>query len=366
MGDLEQLLNDTESAITNRDLARLRGDLTLRGTVYFINALKGVGLTLRTKDALNLVKNESSVPDELKSLLNGNDTRRLKIMLLLIKICEMNRSHRFNTEASLLYESVMSNKAVAQYMFCGALDSAIEEIAWNKDIEPFDLRFLSGTNTSHPQTVMGKPKKEGKIYPPFKKGFLQEMSPAYFPLDIECTTILLTTEEKKQFKLRKESGGHLTRGHKKIASGNYLYAVSPKGSIYVMNQSDTKIRTNQSYSTHHSSMRAGQPVLAAGSLEFGEDTQTGHMKIILMDRGTGHYGTSKRNFLLTALWLSEQKMIDDDCKLQGVDDYSSTTDVITVHDLLTLDQFKAIRKDYEDQKLEAANPPSSSDLSGPK
>jgi hypothetical protein len=159
----------------------------------------------------------------------------------------------------------------------------------------------------------------------------------------------MSPQEKKECKVRLKEG-ELYRGNEAIQEGEYIYIVSPKGALYTIDEESDALTIG------HSTLRAGQPVLCAGYLSVESDPETNKKIIVSMNRLSGHYQPSTKNFLLTALWLADQKLLSPNCQLKGVESFASGTKV-TIQELLTLDKYQSIREDYAAAKSEAKNKP---------
>lgn len=352
MSEMKQLVEDTLSAIQKKNKHLLFGDVTIRATVFFLKVMDG----MRTTDEAEVLENfeKSNVGSEqfkdLQTVFNGNDANTLYVMIFLLKLCSWHIRNQiykqefmapFDVNAMKPFETnSIDTKTFDETTV--VLIACFRKKIWNKHVDIFDLRFLSGSDSSHSQTVMGKDPKKDKKYPPFQTGFLAEQSLRYFNSDVISKVPLLTSQEKKKFKVRKEQGV-LSCGLQEIKTGNYLYVVSPKGSLYII----PFHKQMNGGSTHHSTIRAGQPVLCAGELEIAKDEKTGHMEISKLSLYSGHYQPSATNLAFTALWLSEQKLIGNDCSLNG-------TGARSVKSLKKSKKFKAIRDDYDAAKSEVA------------
>ena len=179
----------------------------------------------------------------------------------------------------------------------------------SKQLPLFDLSFLA-TNPS--QTLYGKARKPDKEYPKLASGSLAEMDVSEWQGDTKNGVRYLSTEEKKLLKVRKCEDGVLRRdidNGEKLPEGSYLYALSPKGGLYIYRErGESPLLKTANF--HHSSFRGGQPLISAGHLKvdnFGDITD--------IAPNSGHYLTSEKQLTNAAIWLFDNGMIDENCTL---------------------------------------------------
>jgi hypothetical protein len=310
-------------------------------------------------NALEMMQKSPDVPDEIKSLLNGNELNKIYLLTVLLNLC----AKKLSSASVGMVKDPTSEKIEKIYYI---LRASLADKAWKTDTEVHNLKFLAGEENSSQQSVMGKPpEKAGKTYPPFKSGMMMQMVPQYHKTDAMLDVIQLTAAQKKQYKIRKNDEGGLYTQNGLTKEGDYLYAVSPKGGLYVIDEQKMLSDT-----IHHSTIRGGQPVLCAGYMSIIKDKTTGQMVVESLDRKSGHYKPTTRNFLLTALWLHEQKIIGPNCELHGVKDFKSNSDKVPLQAVLTEERFSGIRNEYAELKagyqseLTQAGPSTDSATSG--
>lgn len=329
MSALTQLLHEMERSINKKDIAELRKLLKpIKG--IFENTLKVIPLDcLKSSKFLSLFlamePGDNEGLKELQTILalkqdNTDPESRAHVLFLChlaLQLCVMQAKKDKEDSNSL-------------QLLSGAIEEDIERENLNE--LPYDLSFLAPswqkTKVSK-QALLGKPpKKENQIV--FTR-VLKPMNPVYWEKD-ETRPPYFTTAEKKQFKVERLSSDHLLHYRSNpddpITDGSYNYIISPKGSLYLVSDM-----------THHSLLRAGQPVLCAGTI----DVKNG--EIIQINPDSGHYHPSNYNLKIACLHLYEKGILNEKCQIKP---YGEPR--ITVKDLLTDDEFAPIRQAYENIK----------------
>lgn len=208
-----------------------------------------------------------------------------------------------------------------------------------------DLSFLANMNEPgkvHPQTLFGKKPKSGSFL--FPEKYIWMMLPSYWQNDIDSVPYF-TPIEKKLMKVKRHADGLLNRvmdSGNVLSDGSYLYVVSPKGGLYMCNDDarDTQVLKQACINIEglrHSSFRAGQPVLCAGSIKIEEG------EITEIDTGSGHYGVPNANLLMACLHLHRKGIIKNTCEIKSY----GGLETITVEDLLHHPMYEPLRMEYE-------------------
>ncbi len=233
----------------------------------------------------------------------------------LLRDCKSNPqiAYEFLTFLKFLIDK-RNRSSEKSYVF---LNNLIDEISLlvdksNVDLKLYDLEFMAKDNKTK-QAVLGKETKPSKKYPHIPSSMLRNMAVDYYLQDSGHNVPYLLTEQKKIIKVKSDKNKSLSRNGEKMKAGKYLYALSPKGGLYACNPFSDKIPniTIQPGTFHHSSFRAGQPVLSAGFIKVNDDG-----KIISMDACSGHYKPPAKQIILAALILKEQNLIDDTCEVR--------------------------------------------------
>lgn len=263
-----------------------------------------------------------SFPDNL-SMLNAKLTQPQHwLYLYLLTFCLQMREHPTDTASFHMPTSIKGQAVVIEFkpfikLSTNALEAFFKLIytipfSANKftlkdepnpsQRTPHDFSFLLPKQV---QTVVGKPKKPGKVYPPIfpNIGLLHQIN--YFhAIDAELNITYLTTEQKKIYKLKKSSDDLLYQGPYLMRSGEYEYVISPKGGVYVYQAVNNYAYVNyQNHPLRHSSIRAGQPVLCAGVMEV-QDSQ-----IVKIDVASGHYQPSVAHLLFAVCWMQQLHLL---------------------------------------------------------
>lgn len=300
--DLISLLKAIEAAINEKDKDNLK--IAVDNLVVFLigcfesNPLKQSDLPRALKKIQELPSNPSLI--QLQILLQADelDKNYLSILSIALKLYEAKQWLAFNTVDTNL---------------------SILNIGLKVSHYGFDLSFYASSEPK--QTLLGKPPKHE--VPGFFKHRLQIIHPIYWNYDELGNVAYLTSQEKKKFKVRHEDPSKpLTRTNGTIPDGNYLYIISPKGGLYIANQSELN-----ALNLRHSSIRAGQPVLCAGEITIKEG------KITQIDNGSGHYKPSWSNLMMSCLYLKNKGILNEDCIIHTINHDGVVRKDITVEKL---------------------------------
>ena len=210
---------------------------------------------------------------------------------------------------------------------------------------PDDLSFLSRPDASvvvqNQQTVLGKKPKEGSFL--FPEKYIWMMFSEYWKEDLEHIPYF-TPSQKKLMKVKRHEDGRLNRPMDcdgELPDGSYLYIISPKGGLYICQNVESSVLNDNGVFTsglHHSSFRAGQPVLCAGFIEVerGEFTQ--------INTSSGHYAVPYLNLLMSCLHLNRIGVLKSRCSIVN----KCTEEEISVFDLLDEDKYATLRREYNE------------------
>lgn len=208
-------------------------------------------------------------------------------------------------------------------------------ILQTKDLSqmPYNLSFLS--SRPEQQTLFGKSAKPGN---PHFVSYSSRMNPYFWQYDCQndhTTTSVnyLASEEKKPYKIKLHSDGLLYRAidaGQPISDASYMYIVSPKGGLYLVNSKE------QTEIQHHSSIRAGQPIFCGGYLTITAG------KITTIDALSGHYHPTNKQLLMACLELNRQGILSQKCKIELL----HPNHIISVKDLLHRPQYQKIRNEF--------------------
>ncbi len=286
----------------------------------------------------------------------------------VLKRCE--HDIQYSYEFSLLLRFLLNTRFETKkyqdtsYLLLKNLHDAVNQLV-NKskeDIDLYNLDFLSPNRLRTRHLVLGKDKKPSKKYPTIPSSVLMNMSIRYWDSDAITSVPYLNPKEKKALKVCRNANQQLTRNNQKIPANSYFYALSPKGGLYIYNPQNDTLSGYSPDNFHHSSFRAGQPVVSAGFIKVGPKGD-----IVRIDTMSGHYRpldmqTIAKHTLLACLILKEQNIIDDNCevKLHGFPGYPK------LGEILNGNQYSDLLKEcYETLKI--SNPTSSmSDKVEPK
>ncbi|WP_298622409.1 hypothetical protein [uncultured Legionella sp.] len=169
-----------------------------------------------------------------------------------------------------------------------------------KNLTDYDLSFLSSQER---QTVFGKIAPHSVL---FFKPYLNVMDSTFWVMGDE-KVFYMTTAEKKAVKVTRDIDGALIYQNTKkpLLNGRFLYVVSPKGGLYATDADHFDVIL------HHSTIRAGQPVLCSGFLEIDNG------EICEIDHRSGHYRPDVQSLIISCLHLYEQKIITENCVLRS-------------------------------------------------
>ncbi len=200
-------------------------------------------------------------------------------------------------------------KSVQRFIFYSDIRNKLSRKLYLQDIELYDLSFIS---TTPMQSMLGKAKNHHKIYPRYPSGLLNKMHPNYWLVDPKSDVPYLNCDEKKHIKVRVRHGQIYRNldGPKKLKNGEYLYALSPKGGFYIINRDDQEkeqFKEKDLLFHHHSTPRAGNPVLCAGNIKIEDGV------ITEIDNSSGHYSPSIESLVFSICWLFEQGILNEQC-----------------------------------------------------
>jgi hypothetical protein len=172
----------------------------------------------------------------------------------------------------------------------------------------------------------GKPLKPDKAYPNLlvdkarlvplhaESGYSKEYDAAH-------NVRYFSREEKKPLKVRGAAGNLMltgTDGQVPMPDGVYLYAISPKGGLYVW-KSGLGPALAEGEALQHSSLFAGERVQVAGYLDVANGT------IYQIDGGSGHYKPNTPQVVHAVLGLLAAGLVTDDVDVKSheMPDYRS-------------------------------------------
>ncbi len=188
-----------------------------------------------------------------------------------------------------------------------------------------DFSFLMDSDRRK-QAVLGKRGPKAPLL--FSAELMLPMKKSYWSSDhqpsSDAPSILYTTSaQKKAIKIRKTKVPFVLKrdiDDIKMPEGGYLYAMSMHGGLNATKmepnnpdaayEMDHEIDPQSHHQLHHSTFRAGQPVLTAGSL--GVNNQG---NIYILDRSSGHYLASEENLFAAAAYLLREQFISPECEL---------------------------------------------------
>ena len=200
-------------------------------------------------------------------------------------------------------------KSVQRFILYNDARNKLSRMLYLKDIELYDLSFIS---TTPMQSMLGKAKNNYKIYPRYPSGLLNKMHPNYWLVDPKSNVPYLSCDDKKHIKVRIRHG-QIYRdldGHHQIKDDQYVYVLSPKGRLYILNRSDQEkeqFKEKDLLFYHHSTPRAGNPVLCAGNIKTEDGV------ITEIDNSSGHYSPSTESLIFSICWLFELGILNEQC-----------------------------------------------------
>ncbi len=338
---LETLLSDITQAITMRQKKELFDQIKLFIS-FSIKAISSFDYPFSSKDEAENqpIKRIMSVPSpnnelqQMQLILQGHTGDQMLANLALALDLSLIEIWKNN---SIIVRRERDYDIVSQLYWLSRI--LIEEIKYK--IKPLskipDLSFLSGNSNPNSQTLFGKPPKLKSFLFPVK--YICIMLPDFWGEDGGGIPYLTTGEKKplKTTNLKKitQLSRPIDQGQT-IPDGHYSFILSPKGGLYAYDHIGDELY----HGFHHSSFRAGQPVVCAGSIEFigGE--------IISIDNSSGHYRPPAENLLIGCLHLYHQSLLNKDCVItpRNSGDYPNE---ITCEQLLCDEQYAPIRKDYD-------------------
>ena len=200
-------------------------------------------------------------------------------------------------------------KSVQRFIFYSDIRNKLSRKLYLQDIELYDLSFIS---TTPMQSMLGKAKNHYKIYPRYPSGLLNKMLPNYWLVDPKSNVPYLSCDDKKHIKVRIRHGQIYRNldGHHQIKDNQYVYIISPKGGLYIINVNDRdkeQFKAKDLLFYHHSTPRAGNPVLCAGNIKIEDGV------ITEIDNSSGHYSPSTESLIFSICWLFEQGILNEQC-----------------------------------------------------
>ncbi len=239
------------------------------------------------------------------------------------------------------FESI-NKTTYMQEAFLELIKSFNEAFKLPPDIKPIEIwipnySFLRKNNNANTRPPLGK----NALYRPllFSMNSMLMMKHNFWDFDLE--TYYFTPEQKKRFKVHLTDEAFIlkrTVDTDKLPENSYLYILSMHGGLIAASDEEL-FAISEDYTLHHSSFRAGQPVLAAGNINvdaFGVIEE--------IDGDSGHYLTPDKNLLECALYLYDKNYINNECAIKFhkqflyTDDRNATIELersITIHELLT-------------------------------
>jgi hypothetical protein len=296
-------------------------------------ATKDINLSKVNFFLQTLIHADSSSNPELSMLQNF-------FKLLLLPDPDINKTFFKLLELSLK-QLQQQNQGVNQTSVCIYLLMIEYASLTNKSIEKSianDPHFFKKAASLYKQSEYGKcPKQSSKFF--LRR--LIEQNVSYWVDDrINCVRYF-TAQEKKKYKVRKDAQtGVLKRAvdEKMLADGDYLYIISPKGSLYAINNEE--LPGNK---LHHSTLRSGQLLICAGKLSVFNG------KIIKINNSSGHYTPSYEQLIFGALRLHAQEILEPECMVEEFG-----LKILRLAMILEQDEFKVFRGEAQAYRLNAS------------
>lgn len=306
---LNSILNDIRSAIEEKNAAHV---------------------TQFADEFYHLFSDSFAVPEQLKNIYAEIDQIEDNVSLTALEVALRHCYAKISKEREWVHDASKKNMMITA-----------EKLA--NDIKPrtalSDLSFLSNKAPSSSQTPLGKEPKTGAFV--FPRKYLWSMDIGEWQPDSDLTPYF-TTSEKKKIKLSRESSSAPLSRHfdndTQIPDGSYIYAVSPKGGLYAMNGQECKhnfSHQDQPDALHHSSIRAGQPVISAGHCTVSNG------EIAAINHESGHYQVPADHLLMSCLHLHHKGILKETCRIEL---YNGEN--LTIKNLLEHAEYHTLRQDY--------------------